>query len=298
MFKRIIPPILLLLLITVITGTGCSSPPAAEPDPAKSLPPAQPAAKEIILATTTSAQDSGLLDKLIPMFEKETGYIVKTIAVGSGAALAMGERGEADVLLVHAPEKEKPLLASGNAISRELLMYNDFIIVGPAGDPAGIKGMKTAAEALARIAAKESLFISRGDNSGTHIKEMSIWKQAKIETKGNWYLETGFGMGQTLNIASEKRGYTLTDRGTYLAQKQHLTLDILVEGEAALLNIYHVKRVNPDKFSKVNATGAKAFAGFMLSPAAQAATAKFGVDKFGQPLFFPAAGKKVEDLGK
>ncbi|MBS3943165.1 MAG: substrate-binding domain-containing protein [Dethiobacter sp.] len=294
MWKKMLLPAIVLLLAVTMIATGCAAPQEAVPEPTPTVPTA---AKEIILATTTSTQDSGLLDRLIPMFEEETGHIVKTIAVGSGAALALGERGEADLLLVHAPEREKRLLESGNASTRELVMFNDFVIVGPADDPAGIKGMATAAEALAAIAAKESLFVSRGDNSGTHIKEMSIWSKAEIEPAGNWYMETGSGMGDTLNITSEKQGYTLTDRGTYLARKEQLALEILVEGEAALLNIYHVMQVNPDKFPKVNGPGARAFADFILSPTVQEEITKFGVDRFGQPLFFPAAGKNVEDLG-
>jgi tungstate transport system substrate-binding protein len=295
MRKKIFLPYILLFLIMASIVAGCAQQPQA---PAPTPTPAVPtAAKEIILATTTSTQDSGLLDVLIPMFEKETGHIVKTIAVGSGAALALGERGEADVLLVHAPEREKRLLDSGNAISRDLIMFNDFVIVGPAEDPAGIRGMATAAEALTRISEKESLFISRGDNSGTHILEMSMWRRANIVPKGDWYLETGSGMGATLNIASEKEGYTITDRGTFLSRQQQLALEILVEGEAALLNIYHVMKVNPERFPKVNAGGAKAFAEFMVAPATQEVISKFGIDRFGQPLFFPAAGKKEEELG-
>ncbi|MBS3983794.1 MAG: substrate-binding domain-containing protein [Dethiobacter sp.] len=291
--KMFLLAVLLLLALAMIT-TGCASPRADQPEPTPTVPTA---AKEIILATTTSTQDSGLLDTLIPMFEEKTGYIVKTIAVGSGAALALGERGEADVLLVHAPAREKLLLESGNAITRDLIMFNDFVIVGSAEDPAGIRGM-AAAEAFAAISAKESLFVSRGDNSGTHIKEMAIWKQANIEPAGNWYIETGSGMGDTLNITTEKQGYTITDRGTFLSRREQLSLDILVEGEATLLNIYHVMQVNPEIFTKVNAAGSQAFTDFMLSPEAQAVISDFGVDRFGQPLFFPAAGKNVEELGK
>lgn len=292
--KMFLLAVLLLLALAMIT-TGCASPRADQPEPTPTVPTA---AKEIILATTTSTQDSGLLDTLIPMFEEKTGYIVKTIAVGSGAALALGERGEADVLLVHAPAREKLLLESGHAITRDLIMFNDFVIVGSAEDPAGIRGMAAAAEAFAAISAKESLFVSRGDNSGTHIKEMAIWKQANIEPAGNWYIETGSGMGDTLNITTEKQGYTITDRGTFLSRREQLSLDILVEGEATLLNIYHVMQVNPEIFTKVNAAGSQAFTDFMLSPEAQAVISDFGVDRFGQPLFFPAAGKNVEELGK
>jgi tungstate transport system substrate-binding protein len=255
--------------------------------------------KNVILATTTSTQDSGLLDVLIPIFEKKTGYFVKTIAVGSGQAMAMGQKGEADVLLVHSPEAEKKFVADGNGINRGLVMHNDFIVVGPKADPAGIKGTKSTAEVFKRIASTKSLFMSRGDKSGTNAKELQIWKTAGISPeKEKWYQQTGLGMGQTLNVASEKRAYTLADRGTYLALKKRLGLDVLAEGDAILLNIYHVIQVNPAKFAKINAAGGKAFADFMVAKETQDVIRTFGVDKFGAPLFFPDAGKKVEDLGK
>jgi tungstate transport system substrate-binding protein len=260
---------------------------------------AAPKQKNIILATTTSTQDSGLLDKLIPIFEKKTGYFVKTIAVGSGQAMKMGEKGEADVMLVHSPDAEKKFIADGYGINRQLIMHNDFIIIGPASDPARIKGTKSSAEALKLIAKAEGLFLSRGDNSGTHAKEKGLWKKAEIIPAGQkWFQETGLGMGQTLNVAAEKKGYTLTDRGTYLSMKKNLGLDILVEGDAALLNIYHVIEVNSAMWPKANAAGAKAFAAFMVSKQTQSIIKTFGVDKYGSPLFFPDAGKKVEDLGK
>jgi len=258
---------------------------------------AQP--KTIILATTTSTQDSGLLDVLLPIFEKKTGYFIKTIAVGSGQAMAMGQKGEADVLLVHSPDAEEKFVADGFGINRRLIMHNDFIIVGPSEDPAKIKGAKPTAEALRKIAFSKSLFLSRGDNSGTHAKEKSIWKATGINPEGEkWYQQTGLGMGQTLNVAAEKKGYTLADRGTYLALKKNLGLDILVEGDAILLNIYHVIDVNPSKWPKVNTAGAKAFADFMVSKETQDTIKTFGVEKFGSALFFPDAGKKEEDLGK
>lgn len=260
---------------------------------------AAPKQKNIILATTTSTQDSGLLDTLIPIFEKDTGYFVKTIAVGSGQAMKMGEKGEADVMLVHSPEAEKKFVAGGYGINRRLVMHNDFIIVGPGTDPAKVKNVKSSAEAMKLIAGANALFLSRGDNSGTHAKEKSLWKQADVNPVGQkWFQETGLGMGQTLNVAAEKKGYTLADRGTYLALRKNLGMDILVEGDAALLNIYHVIEVNGAKWPKANAEGAKAFADFMVSKKAQDIIKTFGVDKFGSPLFFPDAGKKVEDLGK
>jgi len=254
--------------------------------------------KTIILATTTSTQDSGLLDVLLPIFEKESGYFVKTIAVGSGQAMKMGEKGEADVLLVHSPDAEKKFMAAGFGSSRMLVMHNDFIVVGPSADPARIKGLKSSAEAFRKIAQTENPFLSRGDNSGTHAKEKGIWKAAGLNPEGQkWYQQTGLGMGQTLNVAAEKKGYTLADRGTYLALKKTLGLDILVEGEPLLLNVYHVIEVNPAKWPKVNGAGAKAFADFMVSKKVQKIIGTFGVDKYGAPLFFPDAGKKPESLG-
>jgi tungstate transport system substrate-binding protein len=261
--------------------------------------PVQAQQKNIILATTTSTQDSGLLDVLIPMFEKKTGFFVKTIAVGSGQAMAMGQKGEADVLLVHSPDAEKKFVADAYGVNRRLVMHNDYIVVGPPDDPAKVKGVKPTIEAFKKIAAAGALFLSRGDNSGTHSKEKAIWKASGTNPEGQkWYQQTGLGMGQTLNISSEKKGYTLADRGTYLALKKNLQLDILMEGDAILLNIYHVIEVNPAKFSKVNAAGAKAFADFMVSQETQSIVKTFGVEKFGSPLFFPDAGKKEEELGK
>ena len=253
--------------------------------------------KTVILATTTSTQDSGLLDALLPMFEKQTGYFVKTIAVGSGQAMAMGQKGEADVLLVHSPAAEQKFIADGFGVNRKLVMHNDYIIVGPADDPAKIKGMKSTPESFKKIASAAGLFLSRGDNSGTNAKEKEVWKAAGINPEGQkWYQQTGLGMGQTLNVANEKYGYTLADRGTYLSLKKNLKLDILMEGDAILLNIYHVIEVNPTKWPKVNVAGAKAFSDFMVAKATQDVIKTYGVEKFGAPLFFPDAGKKVEDL--
>ena len=247
--------------------------------------------KDVILSTTTSTVDSGLLDDLIPLFEKKTGFRVKTIAVGTGQALAMGEKGEADVLLVHAPASEKKLVDTGVAINYQLVMHNDFIIVGPAADPAKIKG-KTAADAYKAIDASGAIFVSRGDDSGTHKKELSLWKDANVVLTGKpWYQESGQGMGATLLMASEKAGYTMTDRATYLAQKANVKLEILSEGDKPLLNIYHVMQVNPEKFSKVNTAGAKAFVEFMIAPETQKVIGEFGKDKYGASLFFPDAVK-------
>jgi len=259
------------------------------------VPHAAADTKTIILATTTSTQDSGLLDELLPFFEKNSGYFVKTISVGSGQAMKMGEKGEADVLLVHSPDAEKKMVEQGLAINRRIVMHNDFIIVGTPADPAKIKDAKSSMEALKKIAAASALFMSRGDNSGRHALEKKLWKAAGITAEGQkWYQQTGLGMGLTLNVAAEKKGYTITDRGTYLSLKKGLGLDILVEGDSSLLNIYHVMEVNPAKWPKVNHAGAKAFADFMVSKKAQNIVKTFGVKKFGAPLFFPDAGKKDE----
>jgi len=264
-----------------------------------SMIPVQAQEKTIILATTTSTQDSGLLDVLLPVFEKKTGYFVKTIAVGSGQAMAMGEKGEADVLLVHSPAAEKKFISEGFGINRKIIMHNDYIIVGPAEDPAKMKGMKSTPESFKKIASAAALFLSRGDNSGTNAKEKEVWKAAGINPEGQkWYQQTGLGMGQTLNVANEKKGYTLADRGTYLSLKKNLKLDILMEGDAILLNVYHVIEVSPTKWPKVNAAGAKAFSDFMVAKETQEIIKTYGVDKFGAALFFPDAGKKEEDLGK
>ncbi len=258
---------------------------------------AMASSKSVILATTTSTQDSGLLDVLVPMFEKESGYQVKTISVGSGQAMKMGEKGEADVLLVHSPDAEKKFMTEGFGVSRRLVMHNDFVIVGPAADPARVKG-GTAAEAMKRIARTGNIFVSRGDNSGTHAKEKGLWKGAAINPEGQkWYQQTGLGMGQTLNVAAEKKCYTITDRATYLALKKNLGLDILVEGDGKLLNVYHVIELNPVKSPKINIPGGKAFADFMVARKTQDVIGRFGVDKYGAPLFFPDAGKKPESLG-
>ncbi|GAB6157774.1 substrate-binding domain-containing protein [Desulfotomaculum varum] len=260
---------------------------------------AKPEVLDVILATTTSTQDSGLLDVLIPDFEKKTGYRVKAIAVGTGQALKMGEKGEADVLLTHDPKSEKSLLDAGAVSNYRLVMHNDFIIVGPENDPAGVKQAKNSIEAFCKIAAKGAIFVSRGDDSGTHKKELSLWEAAKIDPQGQkWYQEAGSGMGQTLNIANEKLGYTLTDRATYLAQKKNLKLVIVSQGDQDLFNIYHVMQVNPNKFSKINAAGAKAFVDYMINPETQKIIGEFGLDKYGQCLFYPDAGKKESELAK
>jgi tungstate transport system substrate-binding protein len=261
-----------------------------------SCKPATPA-KQLLLVSTTSTQDSGLLDVLLPAFKAKTGYTVQLVAVGSGQALKIGEQGNADVILLHSPAAEKEFVANGFGIDRRLVMHNDFVIVGRASDPAGIRGA-TPVDAFQKIFASAATFVSRGDDSGTHVKELALWENAGLNPVGKaWYLETGQGQGATLSIASEKGGYALTDRGTFLAYKSNVNLEILVQGDPFLLNVYHVITVNPEKFPNTNLQGAKAFADFITSDEGQKIIANFGADKYGQPLFFPDAGKTDEELG-
>jgi len=258
---------------------------------------AKPENPALILATTTSTQDSGLLDVLIPIFQEKTGYLVQTVAVGSGEAMKMGQEGNADVLLVHAPASEVTFMDEGYGKDRFLVMHNDFIVVGPSADPAGIQG-KTVVEALTAISEKAAPFFSRGDDSGTHKAELKLWKAAAIDPAGqSWYQETGQGMGNSLTIASELGGYILTDRATFLANKVNLSLEILVEGENSLLNVYHVITVNPDMWPDTNYEGALAFSEFMTSKSTQELIAEFGMDLYGQPLFYPDADKTDAELG-
>lgn len=262
------------LLLVISLSAGCSA----------------PADRVMILATTTSTQDSGLLDVLVPRFEQESGYQVKTIAVGSGRALAMGEKGEADVLLVHAPDAEMRLVESGAVVNRRRVMHNDFVLAGPPNDPAGIGGTADAAAALARIARAQAPFFSRGDDSGTHQLERKLWAGAGIAPGGAWYQETGSGMGQTLRVAAERQGYVLADRATYLSLRGALGLAVLVEGDPVLFNVYHVMQVNPQRFEQVDGRGGAAFVRFMAAESTRELIAGFGVDRFGQPLFVPDRG--------
>jgi len=254
----------------------------------------------VILATTTSTQDSGLLDVLVPMFEKKTGLTVKTISVGTGQALALAARGEADVTLAHAPSIERKYVEEGKLLNRRLVMYNDFVIIGPANDPARIKGLASAVEAMKRISASRSRFVSRGDKSGTHALELDLWRQAGlapgIAPEAAWYIESGQGMGQTLGIADDRRAYTLADRGTWLAFQKRVSLPVLVERDKPLLNLYSVMEVNPTNGPRVNGAGGKAFVDFMLAPETQAVIKTFGADRYGQPLFVPIAGKTDADF--
>jgi len=290
--------LLTLLLILAISLAACLSPSGDGTDSPQPTY-ASPVNPIMILATTTSTQDSGLLDVLVPMFEKEIGYTVQTIAVGTGAALKMGEEGNADVLLVHAPAAEKVLMEGGFGKERLLVMHNDFVLVGPAADPARIEGLGVV-DAYKAISANQSAFVTRGDDSGTHKAELNLWKKAELDPatfSPDFYISSGQGMGPTLTIASEKEAYTFTDRATYLALKNNLDLVILVEGDNVLLNVYHVITVNPDKWPKVNYEGALAFAEFIVRPDVQEIIGKFGLNKYGQPLFFPDAGRDPAELG-
>jgi tungstate transport system substrate-binding protein len=274
--------VLFVLLVVLLFSTSCTS---AAPT------------KDLLLVSTTSTQDSGLLDVLLPAFTAKTGYTVQLVAVGSGQALKIGEQGNADVILLHSPTAEKEFIADGFGIDRRLVMHNDFVIVGPDSDPAGIRDV-TPIDALKKIFASGAIFVSRGDNSGTHVKELALWKDAGLNPAGkDWYLETGQGQGATLSIASEKGGYALTDRGTFLAYKSNVNLQILVQGDPFLLNVYHVITVNPERFPRTNLEGAKAFTDFITSADGQKIIADFGMDKYGQPLFFPDADKTDEELG-
>jgi tungstate transport system substrate-binding protein len=275
---------LVFLLISLLFGCAKNDTATTKNDVAKKVE--KP--KDMILATTTSTQDSGLLEVLIPEFEDEYNVKVKTIAVGTGQALEMGTKGEADALLVHAPKSEEAVVASGDAINRKRVMYNDFIIVGPKSDPAKIKGLPTN-EAFVKIAQSNAVFVSRGDDSGTHKKELEIWKASNIDPKSfSSYISAGQGMGPTLLIGAEKSGYVLTDRATYLAQQKNLTdFEIVVEGDKDLQNIYHVMQVNPEKHDKVNSESAKQFVEFMVGKKAQKMIEEFGVKEYGEALFFP-----------
>jgi tungstate transport system substrate-binding protein len=257
----------------------------------------RPAARDVILATTTSTQDSGLLDSLVPRFERTCRCQVKTLAVGTGQALALGARGEADVVLVHAPSVELRYVDQGIFLGRRLVMTNDFVLVGPPADPAHVKGPGIEA-ALRRIAEARAPFASRGDRSGTNIFELKLWNKIGMQPRGEWYLEVGQGMGATLRVASQKAAYTISDRGTFLAQRKGLDLAIVVEGDGELLNIYHVMVPNPEKFPGVNQAGGAAFADFMVSPETQDFIREFGVSAYGQPLFHPEAGTPEEDLAR
>lgn len=278
--------VVLACVVTLLLA-GCGTTPSAGGSADKSL----------ILATTTSTQDSGLLDELLPVFTRDSGWQVKTVAVGSGQAIEMGRRGEADVLLVHSPAAEEKFVAEGSAGPRRLVMHNDFVLLGPKADPAEIRGTGST-EAMKKIAAAEAVFVSRGDESGTHTKEQGLWSKAGATPGGSWYQSTGQGMGATLRVASEKAGYTLSDRATYLTQRDTLALEVLSEGDAGLLNVYHVIEITKKAGDRVRPDGGKAFADWVVAPPAQRLIGEFGRAKFGQPLFTPDAGADESKLGQ
>jgi tungstate transport system substrate-binding protein len=267
----------------------------------RSPPGASPAtqSREILLATTTSTRDAGLLDTLLPIFERQTGYQVKVIAVGSGQALALGRRGDADLVLAHAPAAERVLVDSGFLVHRRLVMHNDFLIVGPPRDPVGLRGIIDPLAAMRRFAVRrgreDGVFVSRGDESGTHKLEQRLWRLCGITPpasgSGSWYLESGQGMAATLQMADEKNAYTITDRATYLAWRDHLHLVPMVEGDTLLYNVYHVMEVNPENAPRVNVTGGRALADWFVAPATQRRIGEFGRARFGMSLFVPDAGK-------
>jgi tungstate transport system substrate-binding protein len=280
----------LILFVVGLVLTAC------QPVQPVAAPAAAPAAEQnlvaddarILLATTTSTQDSGLLDVLLPSFTEESGVAVDVVAVGTGQALKLGEDGNADVLLVHARAQEDKFMQAGHGVRREDVMYNDFVIVGPADDPAGIQGSATVVEALTKIAEAEAPFISRGDDSGTHTKEKGLWASAGIEPTGDWYISAGQGMGAVLTMANEQQAYTLTDRATYLARTLEGTdLVILTEGDPVLFNPYGVIAVNPEKNPAIQGDLANQFIDWLVSLPAQEEIAQFGVAEFGQPLFVP-----------
>lgn len=281
---------MIVFLVSSLSLAGCGDKAAEEPksEPAQQAAPA-PENPQLKLSTTTSTQDSGLLDAILPVFEEKTGYKVEVIANGTGAAIKLGETGDVDVILVHARAAEDAFVESGFGIDRRDVMYNDFLLIGPADDPAGIKGGTNALEALKKIADSQSTFVSRGDDSGTHKKELAIWKEAGIEPSGSWYNSVGKGMGDTFRMADEMKGYTLIDRATYLANKGDYSLEAMVEGDKVLFNPYGVIAVNPEKHDNVNYEGATAFIEWLVSAETQELIGQFGVDEFGQSLFVPDA---------
>jgi len=288
---------LFVVLLVAALLVGCAAPqPTPTPVPPTPVPPKPTAVptpvppQKMILATTTSTQDSGLLQYLLPMFEQEFNVKIDVIAVGTGQAIKLGQDGNADVLLVHARAQEDQFMKDGHGTRREDVMHNDFIIMGATADPAKIKGTKTAAEAFQKIAAAEAKFISRGDNSGTNTKELAIWKSANIEPKRDWYVSAGQGMGAVLTMADEMPAYTLSDRATYLARKgEGLKLEIMVEGGKDLLNPYGVIAVNPNKGPQIKAELATQFIDWIISVPVQEKIEAFGRDKYGQSLFFASS---------
>ncbi len=286
-FKRLFVVILLLLsILTVACRKQAETPPTGNDGP-----PAEQAKGEILLSTTTSTDDSGLLSFILPEFTKDTGYDVKVVAVGTGQALQMGKDGDADVLLVHAKASEEEFVAEGHGVERFDVMYNDFVLLGPKDDPLNLeeKAGSDIVKALSTISESGKTFVSRADDSGTHKTELKLWEEANIEPKGDWYVEAGQGMGAVNQMTDELQGYTLSDRATYLSMIDSLELDIVVEGDTKLFNQYGVIAVDPGKSDKINSEGAQAFVDWMISSKAQDLIKEFGKDKYGQSLFIPNA---------
>ncbi|MCR4426107.1 MAG: substrate-binding domain-containing protein [Firmicutes bacterium] len=283
------------LVALILAGVwSVTTPPAASVD-------ARPPARRIILATTTSAQDSGILDHLIPIFRAETGIEVDIVALGTGQALATARRGDADVVLVHSRPDEARFMAEGYGRGHWCVMYNDYVIVGPGRDPAGLRLSTSLDEAISRLASGSALFISRGDNSGTHKKELSLWEGVSIDPASlksrRWYISAGTGMGEVLRMADEMQAYALVDRGTYLANRKALSLQVVFEGDPDLINPYSVMTINPDKLPGTHCELGHRFAEFLIAPKTQALISRFGVDKYGEPLFMPLAGKCAQLIG-
>lgn len=291
MFRKLMPFLAILVLTVAACAQLTPTPPVDLDDTAAE--PAGETAQEgdrpiLHLATTTSTEASGLLNSLLPVFEDEYGVYVDVVAVGTGQALQLGKDGNADVLMVHARDLEDAFMAEGHGVRREDLMYNDFIIVGPFADPAGIAGMADVVEAMTAIASTGSTFISRGDDSGTHVMELSLWKAAGIEPQSDWYVSSGQGMGPVLTMADEQEGYALTDRATYLVRTPEGTdLVISVEGDERLFNLYGVIAVNPEKSPLIQAGLANKFIDWLVGMEAQTLIGEYGVPEFGSPLFIP-----------
>lgn len=287
MFHKTLRKLLAYVILVTLFLVACA--PTATPEATQEeFSPQVEEGTRLILATTTSTQDSGLLDFILPDFESQFGVTVDVIAVGTGQAMELGEDGNADVLLVHARSREDTFMDAGHGVRREDVMYNDFVIVGSQDDPAGIKGMTDAAQAFAQIAETQATFISRGDDSGTHTKEKAIWEAAGIQPEGEWYVSAGQGMGAVLTMADEQQAYTLSDRATYLARTLEGTeLVIEVEGDPILFNPYGVIAVNPDKNPEIKANLANQFINWLISVPTQEKIGEFGVEEFGAPLFTP-----------
>lgn len=303
MKKRIGILLVIALIVGLLAGCSASSGQAVEPAQEEPAEQAQEVVAEeesaveevdepgfIILSTTTSTENSGLLAYILPDFTEKTGIEVKVVAVGTGKALQMGRDGEADVLLVHAKPSEEEFVADGHGIERFDVMYNDFVIIGPDADPADLRSSGTeVVPSFEKIAKQEATFVSRGDDSGTHKKEKSLWAAADITPEGDYYVSAGKGMGDVIQMAEELQAYTMSDRATYLSMSENIDLKVVVEGDPILFNQYGVIAVNPDKNDQINHAGANAFIEWLLSAETQEMISGFGVEKFGQPLFVPNA---------